>query len=784
MSDHLWRRPELPTGERVEALLAAMTLDEKLAQLGSFWPRSAEERAAADPDDDVAPMAHAFQPKADHFDDAIADGLGHITRAYGSGAIPLAEGMAQVRAMQKALSSTRLGIPAIVHEECLTGFTALGATVFPTPLALAATFDPALVEEMGAAMGSDMRRAGVHQGLSPVLDVVRDYRWGRVEETFGEDPYLVATAGTAYVKGLEKAGIVATLKHFAGYSASRAGRNHAPVSMGRRELEDVILPPFEMAVREGGTRSVMNSYADVDGVPAGASSHLLTEVLRDRWGFTGTVVSDYWTIPFLDMMHRLTPDRATSGAVALRAGIDVELPDTDGYGRLAPLIASGQLEEAFVDRAVRRVLAQKIELGLLDPSWESVPGGVDTLDSPHNRAVARSLADRSIVLLANDGILPLADQPRRVAVIGPVAAEPRAFLGCYSFPNHILAREEGTDNGIPIASLLEALTAAFPTTELVHVRGTDFSDPDISEISAAAAAAQDAEIAVVTVGDLAGLFGRGTSGEGCDVETLTLPGAQADLVEAVLATGTPTVLVVVSGRPYALGAFADRCAAIVQAFMPGAEGGQAIAGVLSGRLDPSGRLPVGVPRNPGTQPATYLAPILGRARSFVSNMDPIQLFPFGHGLTYTSFAYDDLTLDTDRIGPDGTVRISVTVRNTGDRDGTEVVQLYLTDDVAQVVRPVRELAGYLRTDIPAGESRRVVFDLHADRTSFTGIDGHRRIEAGTFTVHVGRSSEDLPLRAAFTIDADRVIDSPRVLSTPASLSRGDDDVHNHPAHAE
>ncbi|GLY06741.1 glycoside hydrolase family 3 N-terminal domain-containing protein [Actinoplanes sp. NBRC 101535] len=784
MSDHLWRRPELPTGERVEALLAAMTLDEKLAQLGSFWPRSAEERAAADPDDDVAPMAHAFQPKADHFDDAIADGLGHITRAYGSGAIPLAEGMAQVRAMQKALSSTRLGIPAIVHEECLTGFTALGATVFPTPLALAATFDPALVEEMGAAMGSDMRRAGVHQGLSPVLDVVRDYRWGRVEETFGEDPYLVATAGTAYVKGLEKAGIVATLKHFAGYSASRAGRNHAPVSMGRRELEDVILPPFEMAVREGGTRSVMNSYADVDGVPAGASSYLLTEVLRDRWGFTGTVVSDYWTIPFLDMMHRLTPDRATSGAVALRAGIDVELPDTDGYGRLAPLIASGQLEEAFVDRAVRRVLAQKIELGLLDPSWESVPGGVDTLDSPHNRAVARSLADRSIVLLANDGILPLADQPRRVAVIGPVAAEPRAFLGCYSFPNHILAREEGTDNGIPIASLLEALTAAFPTTELVHVRGTDFSDPDISGISAAAAAAQDAEIAVVTVGDLAGLFGRGTSGEGCDVETLTLPGAQADLVEAVLATGTPTVLVVVSGRPYALGAFADRCAAIVQAFMPGAEGGQAIAGVLSGRLDPSGRLPVGVPRNPGTQPATYLAPILGRARSFVSNMDPIQLFPFGHGLTYTSFAYDDLTLDTGRIGPDGTVRISVTVRNTGDRDGTEVVQLYLTDDVAQVVRPVRELAGYLRTDIRAGESRRVVFDLHADRTSFTGIDGHRRIEAGTFTVHVGRSSEDLPLRAAFTIDADRVIDSPRVLSTPASLSRGDDDVHNHPAHAE
>ncbi|MEV6344199.1 glycoside hydrolase family 3 N-terminal domain-containing protein [Actinoplanes sp. NPDC051851] len=761
----LWRDPTRTVAERVEALLATMTLEQKLAQLGSYWPR--EEEKQQDPEGDVAPLAHAMRPLHDDFESAIENGLGHITRAFGSGEVTPERGTAQVREMQARIAA-RSEIPAIVHEECLTGFTTLGATVYPSSLGSAATFDPELVREMGAAIGRDMRAVGVHQGLAPVMDVVRDYRWGRVEETMGEDPYLVGTLGTAYVAGLERAGIVATLKHFAGYSASRAGRNHAPVPMGRRELEDVILPPFEMAIREGGARSVMNSYADLDGVPAGASEFLLTEVLRDRWGFTGTVVSDYWTIPFLEMMHRLAADRAGAGAAALRAGIDVELPDTDGFGRLVPLINSGQLPLVYVDRAARRVLAQKIELGLLDPGWQPVPDEPVDLDGPGNREIARRLAEESVVLLANDGVLPLTS-PKTISLTGPTADQARSFLGCYSFPNHILARTSDTENGIPIASLRDALAEALPFERIEYTDGVPLKDLDRSGLEAAAASASAADLAIVAVGDMAGLFGRGTSGEGCDAQDLRLPGAQADLVEAVLATGTPTVLVVISGRPYALGAFADRCAAIVQAFMPGAEGGAAIAGVLTGRVTPSGRLPVGVPRLSGGQPGTYLAPILGRGDYPVSNLDPTALFPFGHGLSYTTFAYETIELDRTAIDAEGTVGVTVTVRNTGERDADEVIQLYLTDDVAQVARPVRELAGYRRVRIAAGATARVTFALHAERTSFTGLDGQRLIEAGTFTVASGPSSEDLPLSATFTITGSRAVTGARVLTTPTSI---------------
>ncbi len=395
-----WHDTALPTAERVDALLRAMTLDEKVAQLGSRWvgndmrpddPASESEDAL-----NVAPMQDVFAAGASvPLEDASRHGLGHLTRVFGSGPVSVAEGVAElVRQQHAVLDGTRLRIPAIAHEECLTGFTTYGATVYPAAIAWGATFDPDLVERMAAAIGRDMAAVGVHQGLSPVLDVVRDHRWGRVEETMGEDPYLVATLGCAYVRGLQGAGVLATLKHFAGYSASRAARNHGPVSMGRRELADVILPPFEAAVRLAGVGSVMNSYADVDGVPAGADPWLLTEVLRDAWGFTGTVVSDYWAVPFLATMHRVAADAAEAGALALDAGIDVELPDTIGFGGLAERVRRGELAEELVDRAARRVLTQKVQLGLLDPEWTpegSVAGaeGVD-LDAPANRALARA----------------------------------------------------------------------------------------------------------------------------------------------------------------------------------------------------------------------------------------------------------------------------------------------------------------------------------------------------------------------------------------------------------
>jgi beta-glucosidase-like glycosyl hydrolase len=806
----IWRDPRLSADQRVDALLSELTLDEKVAQLGSRWvgndmhvaeplvagpsaagPSAAGPSAAgpsaAEPEGtfNVAPMQDVFAASGTvPFEVASAGGLGQLTRVYGSRPVSVADGAAEVvRLQQLVVTGNRLGIPAIVHEECLTGFTAYGATVYPAAIAWAATFDPDLVGQMAAAMGRDMAALGVHQGLSPVMDVVRDYRWGRVEETMGEDPYLVAMLGSAYVRGLESAGVIATLKHFAGYSASRAARNHGPVSMGRRELLDLILPTFETAIALGGARSVMNSYCDTDGVPAGADPWLLTQVLREEWGFTGTVVSDYWAVPFLASMHRVAADFADAGAQALAAGIDVELPDTLGFGaQLADRVRRGELDEALVDRAARRHLRQKIELGLLDPGWtpEGSVAAAPTvdLDAPSHRALARELAERSIVLLDAGTALPLLNPgraaPRRVAVVGPCSDDPRTFMGCYAFPNHVLPRYADKGLGVDVTSAVDALRAELHDagSDVVHARGCDVLGDDRTGLAAAVAAAADADVCIAYVGDRAGLFGLGTSGEGCDAADLRLPGLQSELLEALLATGTPVVVVVVSGRPYALGEVHGRAAALVQAFMPGEEGGPALAGVLSGRVQPSGKLPVQVPRGPGGQPGTYLQPPLGAPDSAgISNLDASPLYPFGHGRSYTSFAVDDLRLDAIEIATDGELTVSVRVTNTGIRDGDEVVQLYLHDVLAQVTRPVKQLAGFARVRVAAGASADVTFHLHADRTAFTGRDLQRIVEPGDVDVLVGSSAADLPCRATFRLTGPlRVVGHDRRLHTPVTVT--------------
>ncbi|MBK3570140.1 glycoside hydrolase family 3 N-terminal domain-containing protein, partial [Streptomyces sp. MBT62] len=366
-SDRPWTDPALPTAERVEALLARLTLSEKVAQLSSTW----EDIEADGPE--VAPGSNHFGRVGD-LDETARHGLGQLTRPYGTLPRPALEHARLLAEHQRqVVAQSRFDIPAMAHDECLTGFTAYGATIYPTSLGMAATFDPALIRRVGEAIGSDMAAAGVHQGLSPVVDVIRDYRWGRCEETYGEDPYLVGELAEAYVTGLQSAGVYATLKHFAGYSASMGGRNHAPVGIGRRELFDVILPPFERLVA-AGVRSVMNSYAEIDGEAPAASRWLLTEVLRDAWGFEGTIVSDYWSLPFLVNDHRVAADLPEAGALALTAGLDVELPDQRGFGdALVHAVEQGLVGEELVDRAVRRVLLQKVELGLLDADWDPRP---------------------------------------------------------------------------------------------------------------------------------------------------------------------------------------------------------------------------------------------------------------------------------------------------------------------------------------------------------------------------------------------------------------------------
>ncbi|WP_236683561.1 glycoside hydrolase family 3 protein [Demequina aurantiaca] len=730
--------------------MADMTVEEKLAQLYGMWIG-----ASGDSGEMVAPMMDEMLGEVPPFEEFAKNGLGQLTRIFGTHPVEPAAGAKALMETQRWLkTNTRLGIPALSHEECLTGLAAWKATTFPTPLAWGASFDPDLVGEMSAAIGDSMVRLGIHQGLSPVLDVIRDARWGRVEECIGEDPYLVGSIGSAYVKGLEGAGIIATLKHFVGYSNSRAGRNLAPVHAGPREIADVLLIPFEMAVLDAGVRSVMNSYAEIDGVPVAADPKLLTGLLRDRWGFEGTVVADYFAFQFLRDLHGVAEDFADAGRQALAAGIDIELPTGRTLRQpMVDAINAGDVDIAIVDRALERVLLQKASIGLLDATFEEdAPTDID-LDPAEHRAIAARLAEESVVLLANDGTLPLA-AGSTIAVVGPNADRAPALFGCYSFINHVLSQHPGTAQGIDVPTVLSAIRSEQGADAVVaYEPGCAVDDADTSGIADAVAAATRADVAVVVVGDQAGLFGRGTVGEGCDRDSLELPGVQRQLVEAVLETGTPVVLVMVTGRPYAVDWALDRCAAAVQAFFPGEEGAAAIAGALSGRINPSGRLPVSLPRSVGAQPYSYLRPPLG-GQNGTSNLDTAPARPFGFGLTYTDFRHRNLRVASGEVASDGAIVATVTVTNTGERDGSDIVQLYGHDVVGSVTRPVAQLLGYARVDLAAGERADVTFVVPTTRLAFSDRDLVRIVEPGKVDLWVGSDCETRDTEKSIVIVGD------------------------------
>jgi beta-xylosidase len=746
-----WRDVSCPAADRVTDLLGRMTLAEKVGQLYSTWPGSTSTG------DGVAPHQDELGDAAADWPELIRAGLGQLTRPFGTTPVTAREGArALAQAQREIVAASRFGIPAIAHDECLAGFATWTAAIFPIPLAWGASFDPRLVERMAAHIGASMRSVGVHQGLAPVLDVTVDPRWGRTEETIGEDPYLVATVGTAYVRGLESTGLVSTLKHFVGYSASRGGRNLAPSAATARQIADQLLPPFEMAIRLGGARSVMHAYTDIDGIPTAADSSLLSGTLRDTWGFTGTVVADYFGISFLELLHGVAADAAHAAALALSAGVDVELPTVRCFG--APLIRAvqrGDVDEALVDRAARRVLMQKCELGLLDPSWDPVPAAAAGIDlaPPSAVRIAAELAEESVILLANDGVLPLSASSK-IAVVGPRADDPLAMLGCYSFPSHVGVKYPDLDLGVEITSFLAALRDELPDSKISYSQGCGVDDPDPSGIEAATRLAAESDVCIAVMGDRSGLFGRGTSGEGCDAADLSLPGIQGQLLDQLLAVPTPLVLVLLAGRPYALGPFAAASAG-VQAFFPGQEGGPALARVLSGAVNPSGRLPVSVPRHVGAQPTTYIGSALAH-RSTVSSVDPTPLYSFGHGLSYTTFRWEDIECQGTRwpgerdgrppgrplaeVSTDGSITLGLTVRNVGERAGTDVVQVYLHDPVAQVTRPTVLLLGYARVELEPGQARRVEFMIHTDLTSFIGRLGDRVVEPGRIELRLGTSA--------------------------------------------
>jgi beta-xylosidase len=780
----VWRDPAAPATERVSDLMSRMTVREKVAQLYGVWVGIDSVGG------DVAPHQHELAAAPASWEELIRDGIGQLTRPFGTKPVePLAGAQAVARSQRQIMAAGRFGIPAVVHEECLTGVAAWQAAIYPSPLCWGASFDPVLVRRMGAQIGRTLRRLGVHQGLAPVLDVVRDLRWGRVEETIGEDPYLVGTIGSAYVEGVESAGVVATLKHFVGYSASRAGRNLAPVSIGPRERADVLLPPFEMALRSG-VRSVMNAYVDLDGVPAAADPGLFTDLLRGTYGFTGTVVSDYFAVNFLRTLHGVAGSDGEAAGLALAAGIDVELPTVNSFGKpLLDAIESGLVDVALIDRALERVLAQKCELGLLDAGWSPEPevltdataaeaGAVEAelaeLDDAESRAVARELAQRSVVLLRNEGgALPLASGAR-IAVVGPRADDAGAMMGCYSFPLHVGVHHPDVPMGVEVPTLLEALREDKAGYQVAYAQGVPVLGGDDASIAEAVRVAADADVCVAVLGDKAGLFGGGTSGEGCDAADLRLPGKQEELLEALLQTGKPVVLVLLVGRPYELSRQVDRLAAVVCGFFPGEEGGHALADVLSGHVNPSGRLPVSFPAAGAAQPSTYLAAPLGHS-SGVSNVDQTPVFPFGHGLSYAPATWGNVIDHSRGAWPtDGTCTVSVDLRNDTDTPTSEVVQVYLHDVVAEVARPVQQLIAAPRIDLAPGEARTVTLELHADLTSYTGRAGQRMVEPGDVELHVGASSTDIrgTIRLALTgerrsVGFDRIMQPAVTVSTKA-----------------
>jgi beta-glucosidase len=654
---------------------------------------------------------------------------------------------------------------------------ARGATMFPSALAYAATFDPNLVERAARAIGGEARSVGCHQGLAPVLDVSRDVRWGRTEETLGEDPYLVGVLGTRFVRGLqgERRDLLATLKHFAGHSWSEGARNHGPVHIGWRELNDTFLLPFEMAVKQANAGSVMPAYHDIDNESCHASRRLLTELLRGEWGFDGLVVADYIGISLLYQHHNLAKDPAEAAAMAFQAGLDIELPADECASRLGEAIERGLIPVETIDAIVRRILLEKLRLGIFERPYAD-EGRIE-LQSPATVQLARETARQAVVVLENRGVLPL--DPRaglRIAVIGPTADDPLALLCGYSFPVHLILNDAG-ETAAQVVTPRAALAAAFGAERVTYAKGCaiieerkygspvfpgdvekstslDQSSPLSTRtdlIPAAVECARAADVAVVCVGDLAGLFRTGTVGEGSDADSLDLPGVQQALLEAVVAAGKPVVVVLTSGRPYNLGGLEDRVAALVMAFAGGQQGGPALADVLTGVADATGRMPVSVPKNVGAVPYYYNHKMKSAgtpiARHFGSR------YPFGHGLSYTRFELSELELGSPRVdaGPSGVVQLRFTVRNVGPRAGIAVPQLYVRDLLASVVRPVKELKAFCRVALGAGEAARVSFDVPTDMLSFTGPDGSRIVEPGEHELQVGASSADIRLRATVTL---------------------------------
>ena len=749
--------PSLPVERRIDDLVTRMTLEEKVGQMLCLWQG---KRAITDSQGRFNP-ARAPQ--------WFRVGVGRIERpGDGHGARAEAEFTNAIQRWVK--ENTRLGIPVLFHEEALHGLEAEQATSFPQAIALASTWNPEIVERIFSTAGAEARARGVHQVLAPVIDVARDPRWGRIEETYGEDPYLAARMGVAAVRGFQgteakigPAHVLATLKHMTGHGQPESGTNVGPAPYGERTLRDVFLYPFEVTIKEGGARSVMPSYNEVDGIPSHANRWLLRDVLRGEWGFDGVIVSDWFAIAQLVDVHHVAADPADAARRALAAGVDIELPDVQAYATLLDQVRQGRVAEAAIDTIVRRLLRPKFELGLfekplVDPDAADRISGADT-----SRRLALDAARQAIILLKNDGgVLPLsAVRLSRVAVIGPHAAE--VLLGGYSGgPRHTVSILEGIRAKLGSRATVEYAEgtritedSTFTREPQPHIGGTrsharsgaDRVVPadtasNARRRAAAVALARRSEVAIVVVGDnemtTREAYAPNHLGDRAD---LGLPGEQEELVRAVLATGTRTVVVLIHGRPLSIPDLVDRVPAILDGWYLGQETGTAVAEALFGDINPGGKLPLTVARHVGQLPVFYNAKPSARRGYLFDTTQP--LFPFGYGLSYTTFTYANLRLASARIGRRERTTVSVDVTNTGTKAGDEVVQLYIRDAVSFSTQPTKQLRGFRRVTLQPGERRTVTFEIGPEHLAYHGADMKRVVEPGRFDVMVGGNSVDV-----------------------------------------
>ncbi|MDX3313493.1 glycoside hydrolase family 3 N-terminal domain-containing protein [Streptomyces sp. ME08-AFT2] len=778
---------------RAIELLGRMTLHEKVAQLTSLIPTMLFDAKGIRPDVAAA---------------KLANGIGYIEPHMGGFPANAAELARLNNAVQRHLvENTRLGIPAIMHIEALNGVNAPTFTSFPTAIALAATWDTTGVGEMAALTRRQMRSVGLHHALSPLLDIARDARWGRVHETYGEDPYLVSALGVSFVRNLQGEslldGVIATGKHFLGYAMSEAGLNMATVPMGARELREVYARPFAAAIQLAGLGSIMNSLADWDGVPAAADPQVFRKMLRDQLGFNGTVVSDWLSIENLVTHHRAARDAREAGVLGMRAGIDVEMPEPFGYGdNLVEAVRDGEIPETTVDESVLRVLTHKFQLGLFEnPYVETDPVEIMSV-AQEGRDLSLRLARESVTLLKNDdGVLPLSGAPR-IAVVGPHAEAVGTAFAPYTFPSFIeltrallngktssmvgvenldsfgpddayvheeigdllaMSEDEFARSRYEAVSLADALQAALPDSEILVATGCGVTD-GAEGIGAAVDVARDADVVVLALGGVARwFFGERTEGEGADTADVTLPDVQRRLVHEIAALGKTTVGVIFSGRPLALGDVEPELDAILLGYYGSQFGTPAVAEILSGTAEPQGRLPYTIPRSSGQVP-------LHAGQRFGSGYrrregDPhggyvdesaAPLYPFGHGLTYTEFVYSDLQLSSTSIAPDRTVEVTATVTNTGDRPGVELMQLYVEDDAPGVSRPALQLAGFHRLELQPGDQATVRFALELPLLAYLSLDDRWVVDPGPMWISVGSSSSDLRLRGRLDVVGDTV----------------------------